>query len=60
MKNVLNCLLNLLKVKSLFSLMAMFIVIYGVVKNTIHLEYTMSIVTLIIGFYFNKKDSEEK
>lgn len=59
MKNkILDTLLNLFKIKSLFSLMVMFIVVYGTLKNTIPFEYTMSIVTLIIGFYFNKKEGE--
>lgn len=53
-----DTILNLLKVKSLFSLMAIFIIIYTTINGDMPLEYTMSIVSLIIGFYFNKKDSE--
>ena len=53
-----DTILNLLKIKSLFSLMTIFIIIYSTIKGDMPLEYTMSIITLIIGFYFNKKDSE--
>lgn len=56
---ILDALLNLIKIKSLFSLMTIFIIIYSTIKGELPLEYTMSIITLIIGFYFNKKDGGE-
>lgn len=53
-----DVILNLFKIKSLFSLMTIFIIVYTTIRGEMPLEYTMSIVTLIIGFYFNKKEGE--
>ena len=53
-----DTILNLLKIKSLFSLMTIFIIVYTTIKGEMPLEYSMSIITLIIGFYFNKKEGE--
>lgn len=49
---------NLLKIKSLFSLTAMFLLIYGTITKILTTEFTASIIGLIVGFYFKKSEGE--
>lgn len=58
MKNILKSINNLLKVKSLFSLMCIYIIIYSLHNNIIESDILMSIVYLIVGFYFGKGKEE--
>ena len=48
----------LLKVKSLFSLCAMFILIYGTVTGTLPSELIAGVITSIITYYFTKTEKE--
>lgn len=59
MKEILKSINNLLKVKSLFSLMAIYVVIYSLHNSIIESDILMSIVYLIIGFYFGKGKGSE-
>lgn len=49
---------NLLKIKSLFSLTTMFLLIYGTLTEKLPSEFTITIISLIVGSYFKKGDNE--
>lgn len=58
-EQLIKAILNLLKIKSLFSLMAIYVIIYGIHTDKIDIAVIISIVSMIISFYFNK-DKEDK
>ena len=49
-----NAFLNLIKIKSLVTLLITICFCYGFVTNKISCDLFMSIVTMIFGFYFAK------
>ncbi len=54
MKNVLK---NLLKIKSIVTIAVTGVFIYCTINDTLSTEQIMVIVTMVITFYFAKKDS---
>lgn len=56
MKTFQEIMKNLFKVKSLWSISAMFMCIYGTLSNTLPSEITSMIIGSIIAYYFNKKE----
>lgn len=57
---MIDILKNLLKCKSLWSLTAMAMFIYLVVSKGISGEIAMSVVTMIVTYFFTKKEDPEK
>ena len=55
-----KALTNLIKVKTLITLAVTGAMIYGFIANKISTELFMPIVTMILTYYFNKKENKEK
>ena len=51
-------LLNLLKIKSLFSLVAMLILTVGFINDKFSGEFVAGIISMIVTSYFKKGDNE--
>jgi len=50
---------NLLKIKSLWSMVAMGVFVFLTITHTISGEIAMATVTAIVTYYFTKKDEKE-
>lgn len=55
-----KALTNLIKVKTLITLAVTGAMIYGFISNKISTELFMPIVTMILTYYFTKKENKEK
>ena len=55
-----KALTNLIKVKTIITLAVTGAMIYGFIKGKISTELFMPIVTMILTYYFTKKESQEK
>ena len=60
MKTRKDILMNLLKVKSLWSLMAGAMFVYLTVTGGISGEIALTVITSIVTYYFSKKDQMEE
>lgn len=50
---------NLLKIKSLFSITVMFLLVYGTITETLQSELVASVITAVITYYFTKTNETE-
>ena len=53
-----NALINLLKVKTIITLLSVLTLVYGFIVNKIDSEMFIPIVSMIITYYFNKDTKE--
>lgn len=56
MKTFQEIIKNLFKIKSLWSITAMVMCLYGIFTDTLPSEITSMIIGSIIAYYFNKKE----
>ena len=59
MGEIMKELKNLLKIKSLFSITVMFLLVYGTITETLQSELVASVITAVITYYFTKTNEKE-